>query len=137
MNKKTILYIGFTIALLATVGSLFMSEFLGWVPCMLCWYQRIMIYPLVIIFGAAIVKGISNLEYIVWPMTIVGGLVATYHNLLQYHIIPKELGPCVNGVSCVTLYNLWFDFLTIPLLSLLTFIVIAILMIAYRKAKDE
>ncbi|MBX4191393.1 MAG: disulfide bond formation protein B [Candidatus Doudnabacteria bacterium] len=137
MNKKTILYICFTLALLATAGSLFMSEVLGWIPCVLCWYQRIMIYPLVIIFGIAIARGVSNLEFIVWPMTGIGGLIAFYHNLLQYHIIPEKLGPCVNGVSCLTVYNLGFKFLTVPLLSLLMFLAIAILMIAYTRAKDE
>lgn len=96
-----------------------------------------MLYPLVIIFGVAVVKDVSNFEYIVWPMTIIGGLVALYHNLLQYNIIPETLAPCNVGTSCLTPYFLGFNFLTVPLLSLLTFIIIDILMIIYRKAPNE
>jgi disulfide bond formation protein DsbB len=135
MNKKTWLYLGFTIALLATVGSLFLSEVLKWTPCVLCWYQRTMLYPLVVVFGAAIIKEISNFEYIVWPLTIIGMLVAIFHNLLQFGVISEDLGPCVDGVSCITNYYLGFQFLTVPLLSLITFVVIAIIMIVYRKAR--
>ena len=136
MNKY-ILYAAFALTLVATVGSLFTSEVLHWAPCVLCWYQRIMLYPLVIILAVAIVKEISNLEYIVLPMTGIGMLVALYHNLLQYHIIPESLAPCSVSTSCITLYHFWFDFLTLPLLSLITFVVITILMIVYRKNNHE
>ncbi len=135
--RKNLLLASFSLALIATAGSLFMSEILHWTPCVLCWYQRLMLYPLVIIFGAAIVKKISNLEYIVFPMVAIGMLVAFYHNLLQYRIIPESLAPCQAGVSCLTPYNVWFNFLTVPLLSFITFAVIVGLMIAYRKANDE
>ena len=131
--KEKILYIAFGISLIATVGSLFMSEVLHWAPCVLCWYQRAMWYPLVIVFAVAIVKGVSNLEYIVWPMTIIGGLVALYHNLLQYHIISENLAPCSAAASCLTLYHIWFNFLTVPLLSFIGFVIVAISMITYRK----
>jgi disulfide bond formation protein DsbB len=135
--KKNILYAAFTIALAGTAGSLFLSEVLHWTPCVLCWYQRIMLYPLVIIFAAAIIKDIGNLEYIVLPMTGIGMLVALYHNLLQYHIISEKLAPCSVGASCITLYHFWFNFLTLPLLSFITFTAIAILMIIYRKNSHE
>ncbi len=134
MNRKTILYAAFTFSLLATAGSLFLSEFLHWIPCVLCWYQRIFLYPLVIIFGVAIVKEITNLEYLVFPMALLGGCVALYHSLLQYKIIPENLGPCVAGASCTTPYHFGLEFITIPLLSLITFTIIGSLMYCYRKA---
>lgn len=136
MNKK-ILYLAFTISLMATVGSLFLSEVLHWQPCVLCWYQRIMLYPLVIIFAAAIIKQIQNLEYIVLPMAAIGMIVAIYHNLLQYRIISEKFAPCTVGASCLTQYHLGFNFLTIPLFSLITFGAITILMIIYRRASHE
>jgi disulfide bond formation protein DsbB len=137
MHKSIYLYIAFALALTATLGSLFMSGVLGWAPCVLCWYQRIMLYPLVIIFAVAILKGVNNLKHIVLPMTIIGGLVALYHMLLQYKIIPEALGPCVNGVSCVTSYHLGPNFVTVPLLALLSFIAIGILTLMHGEEEHE
>jgi disulfide bond formation protein DsbB len=137
VSKQNALFLAFTIALIATLGSLFLSIVLHWVPCVLCWYQRVMLFPLVIILGVATVKKISNLEYIVFPMTFIGMLVAIYHNLLQYHIIPEGLAPCSVGASCLTLYHFWFNFLTVPLLSLISFIAITVCMVIYRKAQNE
>ena len=135
--KKNLLLLAFGVALAATAGSLFLSEVLHWTPCVLCWYQRTMLYPLVIIFGVATIKNISNLEFVVWPLTLVGGLIALYHNLLQDKIIPESLAPCTINASCLTPYHIGFNFLTVPLLSLLTFIAIAVIMYFYRKASNE
>ena len=133
--KKNYLYIAFAISLFATVGSLFLSEVLHWQPCVLCWSQRIMIYPLVIILGASILKDIKDVDYIVLPMTFIGGLIAIYHNLLQYHIISEKLAPCSNGIPCVDFYHIGPTWLSVPLLSLITFIIITICMFGYRKEK--
>ncbi len=90
-------------------------------------------YPLVIILGAAIVMEVTNFEYIVLTMTAIGGLISIYHNLLQYRIIPESLAPCSAGVSCTINYHFWFGFLTVPLLSLIVFVVITACMLIYRK----
>ena len=133
MTKRTFLYIAFAQALIATAGSLYLSQILHWTPCILCWYQRIFMYPLVIILGVAIVMEVTNVEYIVLTMTAFGGLVSIYHNLLMYRIIPESLAPCSAGVSCTINYHFWFGFLTVPLLSLTAYLVITICMLIYRK----
>ncbi|MBX4186973.1 MAG: disulfide bond formation protein B [Candidatus Doudnabacteria bacterium] len=134
--KKNLLFAAFALSLAATLGSLFLSEVLKWTPCVLCWYQRIMLYPLIIILGVATVKEVTNLKYIVLTMTGIGALIAFYHTLLQFHVIPEKLSPCVAGVSCITPYYIGFSFINIPLLSLLTFLAISALMVAYNKSHE-
>lgn len=135
MKKQAYLYIAWTQALVATLGSLFLSVVLHWTPCVLCWYQRTMMYPLAIILAVAILKEISDIEWVVLPLSFVGMAIAVYHNLLQYKILPESYAPCTTGASCTIPYHFWFGFLTVPLLSLVAFIVITASMLAYRKAK--
>jgi disulfide bond formation protein DsbB len=133
--KKTLLYIAWTQALVATLGSLFLSEVLHWTPCILCWYQRICMYPLVIILGVGILKEVEDIEFFVLPLTFIGAIISIYHNLLMYRVIPEALFPCAGGVSCTIPYHFWFNFLTVPLLALTGFVVITICMFVYRRKK--
>lgn len=131
--KKYILYIAFFQTLVATLGSLFFSEVRHWTPCVLCWYQRICMYPLVAIFAVGILRKDKNVDYYAWPLIAVGWVIALYHNLLYYNILPEAAAPCAAGVSCTTKFFAWFGFITIPFLSLTTFTILGILMLIYRK----
>jgi len=131
--SKNILYIAFTQALVATLGSLFFSEVMHWTPCVLCWYQRIAMYPLVIIFGVGILLKDKIVQYYAWPLIVIGWLIAAYHNLLYYNILPEAAAPCAAGVSCTTKFFAWFGFITIPLLSLTAFTILGALMLIYRR----
>lgn len=121
-------------ALVATSGSLYFSEVLNWKPCLLCWYQRILMYPLVLVIGIGIIRRDKNLPYYALPLSLVGLFIALYHNLLQWRIIPEAIAPCQVGVPCVSKYAGWFGFVTIPLLSLTAFWIISFLMIRQLKA---
>lgn len=125
------LYAAWGVALLATLGSLYFSEVLNLPPCVLCWYQRISMYPMAFI----LVVGIIRRDFKVWvyalPLSIVGLIVAIYHNLLYYNILPEAAAPCIAGVSCTTEFLQWFGFLDIPLMSLIAFVVITALLTAY------
>jgi disulfide bond formation protein DsbB len=134
-TKKYILYLAFVQAWVATLGSLFFSEVMHWTPCVLCWYQRICMYPLALILGVGIVRKDKNVFTYVLPLSIIGWVIALYHNLLYYNIIPHSLAPCTAGVSCTTKYFAWFGFITIPLLSFTAFTVITILMLFFRRKK--
>ena len=81
--QKYILYLAFLQALIATLGSLFFSEILKFPPCVLCWYQRIAMYPLVLILAMGILKKDKNLPLYVLPLSIIGMLIGVYHNLLR------------------------------------------------------
>ncbi len=133
ITKKFILYLAFGQVFLATLGSLVFSEILKFPPCVLCWYQRICMYPLVIIFGVAILKKDKNFVWYAWPLIVIGWLIAFYHNLLYYNILPEAAAPCIQGVSCTTKFIQWFGFITIPFLSLAAFTFLGILMVIYRK----
>ena len=130
--KKNFLYFLLLLALVSTLGSLFFSEVLKLPPCVLCWYQRICMYPLVVIFAAGIYNKTKNLEYFVLPLSIIGLIIAVYHNLLYYKILPEAAAPCRLGISCTTAQLQLFGFITIPFLSLLSFISITILMLVYK-----
>jgi len=130
-KAKIVLYIAFIQALIATLGSLFFSEVLHFPPCVLCWYQRICIYPLVIILAVCIIKKDKIVPYLVLPLSLIGLCISIYHNLLYYKIIPESIAPCTTGVSCTTKYIEWFGFITIPLLSLCALSVITVCMILY------
>src|SRR4051812_9254007 len=95
-------YLGFAIALFSTLGSLYFSEIAQFPPCVLCWYQRICMYPLVAIFAVGIIKKDKLLPLYVLPLSIIGLLIGIYHNILYYNIIPESVAPCVSGVSCTT-----------------------------------
>ena len=131
--RQNALYIAWIIALLAVIGSLYFSEIKGFAPCALCWYQRIAIYPLVVLIPIGIIKKDPRIADYVLSLTIVGTLISIYQNLLYYKILPESISPCSAGVSCTTKYVEYFGFLTIPLLSLITLITITVLMIMYKK----
>ena len=125
-------YLAWIIALVATVGSLFFSEVMELPPCVLCWYQRIAMYPLVFIIGTGIVLRDVRLKIYALPLCLIGLAISVYHNLLYYGIIPESITPCTEGISCTSRQIEWLGFITIPLMALTAFIGIAICLIIYR-----
>ena len=133
LDRRDILpYVAWVIALLATVGSLFFSEVMGLPPCVLCWYQRIAMYPLVLIIGIGIVRRDVGMRGYALPLCLAGLLLAAYHNLLYYGVIPEGLTPCTQGASCTERQIEWFGFVTIPLLGLASFAGVALCLLLYR-----
>jgi disulfide bond formation protein DsbB len=126
--RANLLYIAWAQALAATLGSLFFSEVEHFTPCILCWYQRVCMYPLVVLLTVGIIKKDKLIPYYVLPLSLVGMVIGVYHNLLYYNILPEAAAPCRNGVSCTTQFVNYFGFITIPLLSLVAFTVISGLM---------
>jgi disulfide bond formation protein DsbB len=112
----------FLIALAATLGSLFASEVLGHPPCVLCWYQRIAMYPLTLVFFVALWSGDGRYARYSLPLCVIGVALAAYHNLLYYGVIPETISPCREGVSCTARQVELLGFVTIPLMSLVTFL---------------
>lgn len=135
--KDYSLYIAFTIALLASLGSLILSEIFKLPPCVLCWYQRAMMYPIPFILAVGIIYKDKFVDRYVWPLATIGWIVALYHTLLQWKILPEAVAPCQAGVSCVTAQINWFGFMTIPFGSLLSFSGIIISLYLYRRFNGE
>lgn len=126
MTAQLNLRASFTVALVATLGSLFFSEVLKYPPCVLCWYQRICMYPLVAVFGVALWTGEKSYPKFALPLVVIGFLIAGYHNLLYYHLIPESITPCQQGVSCTSRQVEYLGFVTIPLMSLTAFFLLVL-----------
>ena len=125
-------YLAWIIALVATAGSLFFSEVMQLPPCVLCWYQRIAMYPLVLIIGVGIVTRDRRLKSYALPLALVGLLISVYHNLLYHGLIPESITPCAEGVSCTSRQIEWLGFITIPLLALTAFVAVSLCLLFYK-----
>ena len=133
MNSITGYYWGaWIVGLMATMGSLFFSEVMGFVPCSLCWYQRIFMYPVAILLTIGIVKSDAKAIDYTLPLVFLGWLTAFYHKLLMWGIIPESATPCRSGIPCSARYINYFDFITIPFLSLVAFSLLMALIILHR-----
>lgn len=135
-NNDLLAYLAWIIALVATVGSLFFSEVMELPPCVLCWYQRIAMYPIVLIVGTGIILKDKRLKIYSMPLCLVGLAISIYHNLLYYGIIPDSITPCTAGISCTSRQIEWLGFITIPLMALIAFVSVAVCLLFY-KAKEK
>lgn len=131
--KKYGLYAAFGVSLMATLGSLYFSEILKLPPCILCWYQRILMYPLVLIIAVGVIRKDGKIYQYVLPFSLAGTAIAFYHYLLYVKIIPESFSPCEVGVSCITKQLDWFGFINIPLMSFGAFTLITIIMFMFKK----
>lgn len=132
-RSQVLILLCWIVAFAATLGSLFFSEVMRFPPCVLCWYQRIAMYPLVMIFLVGGFQTAKSTFAFSFPVVVMGWLIALYHNLLHYKIVPESASPCLEGVSCSTVYINWFGFLTIPMLSFIAFSILLILLTLLRK----
>jgi disulfide bond formation protein DsbB len=95
-------------------------------------------YPLVPILAAGIIRAERAVVAYALPLTVIGFLIAAYHNLLYWGIIPERLAPCELGVSCTTKFFEWLGFITIPFMALSGFLVIGTLLVLYsRQSKTD
>jgi disulfide bond formation protein DsbB len=133
----SILFLCWLIATVSTLGSLFFSEIMGFAPCVLCWWQRICIYPLVFIFTAGLLSFDKSVIKYSLPLAVAGWFVALFHTLLYYGIIPESIQPCSKGVSCTEVYIELFGFLSIPILSLIAFSAIIALLFTLKRRVSE
>ena len=134
LNRNwAILFSAWVLVTVSTLGSLFFSYIMEFAPCVLCWYQRICLFPLVIILATGLFPFDKRVIKYSLPLAIAGWITAFYHNLLYSGIIPQDLQPCSKGVSCTEKYIDLFGFLTIPMLSLISFSIIITLLILLKR----
>jgi len=133
----TLVFLAWLIASASTLGALFFSQVVGVVPCVLCWYQRICMFPLVFILAAGLFPFDARLVRYALPLTVVGWMIAMFHVLVVAGVVPESIRPCTQGVPCKDQQIEWFGFLTIPLFSLIAFSVIALLLVStyYKVSK--
>lgn len=118
---------GFVVAALATIGSLFFSEVAHFEPCRLCWYQRIAMYPLVVILGIAAWRRDPGVRRYAAPIAVIGALIATYHYALEW--LPwLDSGACSASTPCTIIWFREFGFISLPYLALSAFLLIVALL---------
>lgn len=132
-TEWTLIFISWLVAAASTLGSLFFSEVMELVPCVLCWYQRIFIFPLAIILLVGLFPLDLKVVRYALPLAIIGLIFTLYHCLLFYGFIPEALQPCSQGISCADDSMVLFGFLPIPLLSLVSFLIIITLLLITNK----
>lgn len=133
INKPLLL--AWVTSIIAMGGSLFFSEVMGFIPCTLCWYQRILMYPLVIFLGIAFYHQEKTIYKYILPISIIGMATSSYHYALQKIPSMHEFATCTSGVPCSGQYINWLGFITIPFLALIAFTIITISMLVLWKRK--
>lgn len=128
-----LLFAAWLVACGSTLGSLFFSYVMEFAPCVLCWYQRICLFPLVIILARGLFPFDLHVVKYALPLAAVGGCLACYHSLLYAGLIPADLQPCTQGVSCTEAHIELFGFLSIPYLALIAFIALTTFLIVLQR----
>lgn len=126
--------LAFSVAAVSTVGSIWFSEVAGFIPCELCWYQRILMYPLVVVLGVAGWKGDDLLRWRVLPFSLLGIGVSGYHVQLQW--FPTQSSSCDLAVPCTQQWVDQFGFVSLPMMALCAFLSITVLVLAATVCED-
>ncbi|GGD87466.1 putative disulfide formation protein [Aureimonas endophytica] len=124
------------LALASTLGALFVGEVMGQAPCVLCWYQRIFMFPLAILLGIACFRGDAAARVYALPLSAAGLAFAAFHTLLWFGIVPESIEPCGRGPSCTEADMTILGGIPLPVLSLAAFAGIALLLVsAHRRIR--
>ena len=131
----TPLFGAWLVATVSTLGALFFGEVMQLPTCVLCWYQRICMFPLVLILPLGLFPLDRKVVRYALPLAAIGWLFAVFHVLLIAGVIPEDVKPCTQGVPCSEKVIEWFGFVTIPLLSVVAFsAIIALLILAHFRS---
>ncbi|MFP4511664.1 MAG: disulfide oxidoreductase [Acidimicrobiales bacterium] len=135
--RPVALWLAFAIAAVATLGSLYYSEVQDYTPCLLCWYQRIAMYPLAVILGIAAFRDDHLIRFYALPVAAIGAAVSTYH--YQLEVFPDQgSGVCAVDVPCTVRWFEVFGFISLAFMALTGFLaIIALLSIARPRHLDE
>jgi len=130
----TLIFAAWLVASVSTLGALFFGEVMQLPPCVLCWYQRICMFPLVLILPVGMFPFDRKVIRYALPLAAIGWPFAVFHVLLIAGVIPESIKPCTQGVPCSEKVIEWFGFVTIPLLSVVAFsTIIALLVLAHLR----
>lgn len=138
MNRAWILLVlAWLVSVVATAGALFIGEVMGMTPCVLCWYQRIVMFPLAVVLGIACYSDDRRGAVYALPLAFGGVALAGYHTMLVAGVVPKAWVPCGAGVSCSDQKLEILNGIQIPWLSLSAFGLITGLLLAYRRRTSK
>lgn len=127
----------FTISLIATLGSLYFSEVRGFTPCTFCWYQRILMYPIVLISAIGLFEKNAKIALTTAVFAVIGGSISIYHYSLQKLSFLQDSAPACGDVPCTGQYVNYLGFITIPFMALVAFVLIFITSLFIMKWQKE
>ncbi|WP_445486515.1 disulfide oxidoreductase [Niallia sp. 03133] len=137
-SRENILFLAWIAAVISMFGSLYFSEIKEFEPCTLCWYQRILMYPFVIILGLAVIRKDYRITFYTMIISAIGGFTSLYHYSLQKFSLLSNSAPSCGRVPCSGEYINWYGFITIPFLALIGFIIIFVCsLIIWKKTKEN
>jgi len=128
-----LLFLAWLVALAAALGALFVGEVMGQTPCLLCWYQRVCMFPLAIVLAVASFRVDAGIWRYALPLAAMGMLIAGFHSLQYAGLIPEAIEPCGAGPSCTSADMTIFGAVPLPYLSVAAFTMIAILLLLVRR----
>jgi len=120
------------VALVATLGSLYLSEIANYPPCTLCWLQRIAMYPLVVVLGVGALREDRAIGWYALPLAGIGAALAFYHALVQRVPSLQQATSCSAEAPCNAMWVREFGFVSIPVMALGAFLLIAALVLVGR-----
>ena len=133
---RTALPAAAAIAVVTTLGSLYYSEVAGYPPCLLCWYQRIAIYPQVVILGIAALRRDLQVWRTAVPLAVIGVVISVWHVIIERN--PALAGPCDPDNPCTLIWVEEFGFLTIPTMALIAGLaIVALTLLARHGTADQ
>ncbi len=136
-NRESLLFISWAASVVAMFGSLYFSEIRQYEPCTLCWYQRIVMYPFVIILGMAVIRKDYRISIYSMVLSGVGACISLYHYSIQKVSFLADHAASCGRVPCTGQYINWLGFITIPFLALTAFIIIFICSyLLWKKTKE-
>lgn len=136
-NRESFIFLAWAASVIAMFGSLYFSEVRQYEPCELCWYQRILMYPFVIILGIATIKKDYRISLYTMILSGIGAVTSLYHYGLQKVSFLADAAPACGRVPCTGAYINWFGFVTIPFLALIAFMIIFVCsFMIWKKTKE-
>lgn len=134
----TLIYFAWIINIVSFAGSMYFSNVMMLPPCVLCWFQRICIFPMSILLAVGFLKKDKNVLWYALPLVCIGWVISLYHNLLYYKIIQEAITMCTSGISCTSKQIEYLGFITIPLMAFTSLTLTLIcLILFYRNSKKE
>ena len=125
------------VSVVATGGAVFIGEIMGMTPCVLCWYQRIAMFPIALVQGMSLYAEDRRGAVYALPMALTGLVIAGYHSLLVTGLVPQTWTPCSAGVSCANQKLSIFWGMELPWLSFASFAaIVACLSIYLRRTRQ-
>jgi len=133
--RAPLIYLAWVVSVVATLGSLYFSEVRLFVPCTLCWYQRILMYPLAILLAIASYRQDRGVVKYALPLSVLGIAVSGFHYLEQKVPWISSSAVCRSGVPCEIQYINWLGFVTIPLLAFVAFTLITVMLVSVARQR--